>query len=105
MGIQTLAHYNTAFAQLLKFVPRHEFEAPRQSAPQGPEIAQNVPLVTVRCAQPGAVRRPRDTVSNLSVQAAELPSFTTLAARACSAARVFSPLTASSDTLALNCGE
>lgn len=73
--VQALAHHHTVFAQLLKLVPRHEFEvlANRHHAGQrlrrcsrwSQFVAMSLAQLSGRCSL-------RDIVSNLSAQAAKL---------------------------------
>ena len=73
--VQALAHHHTVFAQLLKLVPRHEFEvlANRHHAGQrlrrcsrwSQFVAMGLAQLSGRCSL-------RDIVSNLSAQAAKL---------------------------------
>ena len=74
-GVQALSHHNTVFSQLLKLVPRHEFEALANRHHEGRKLrkitrwSQFVAMATAQLAGRTSLR---DVVSNLSAQAAKL---------------------------------
>jgi len=70
-----LAHHNTVFAQLLKFVPRHEFEALANQHHEGQKLRKMSrwsQFVALSLAQLSGRSSLRDIVSNLSAQSAKL---------------------------------
>ncbi len=70
-----MSHHNTVFSQLLKLVPRHEFEALANRHHEGRKLrkitrwSQFVAMATAQLAGRTSLR---DVVSNLSAQAAKL---------------------------------
>ena len=70
-----MAHHNTVFAQLLKFVPRHEFESLANQHHEGQKLrkmsrwSQYVALCLAQVAGRSSLR---DIISNLSAQTAKL---------------------------------
>jgi len=70
-----LAHHNTVFAQLLKFIPRHEFESLASRHHQGQRLRRMTrwsQYVALFLAQVSGRSSLRDIVSNLSAQSAKL---------------------------------
>lgn len=70
-----MAHHNTVFAQLLKLVPRHEFEALANAHHTGQRLRRMSrwsQFVALTLAQFAGRDSLRDIVSNLSAQAAKL---------------------------------
>jgi len=70
-----LAHHNTVFAQLLKFIPRHEFESLASRHHQGQKLRKMSrwsQYVALCLAQVSGRSSLRDIVSNLSAQSAKL---------------------------------
>jgi len=70
-----LAHHNTVFAQLLKFIPRHEFESLANRHHQGQKLRRMTrwsQYVALCLAQVSGRSSLRDIVSNLSAQSAKL---------------------------------
>lgn len=70
-----MAHHNTVFAQLLKFVPRHEFEALANQHHEGQKLRKMSrwsQFVAMGLAQLSGRSSLRDIVSNLSAQTAKL---------------------------------
>ena len=70
-----MAHHNTVFAQLLKFVPRHEFEAFVNQHHEGQKLRKMSrwsQFVAPSLAQISGRFSLRDILSNLSAQAAKL---------------------------------
>ena len=70
-----MAHHNTVFAQLLKFVPRHEFEALANQHHEGQKLRKMSrwsQFVALSLAQLSGRSSLRDIVSNLSAQSAKL---------------------------------
>jgi putative transposase len=70
-----LAHHNTVFAQLLKFIPRHEFEALANQHHQGQKLRKMThwsQFVALTMAQLSRRSSLRDIVSNLTAQATKL---------------------------------
>ena len=69
---ELMAHHSTILTQLLKLVPRHEFEALAKRFHKGTQSAQHDPLGAVRGAGFGAALSGRcglrDVVANLSAQ-------------------------------------
>ena len=70
-----MVHHNTVFLQILKLVPRHEFESLAQKHHQGHELrkmtrwSQFVSLGPAQLAERVSLR---DVVSNLKTQACKL---------------------------------
>ena len=74
-GNQALAHNNTVFAQLLKLVPRHEFETLASQHHEGRRLRKMTrwsQFVAMALAQLSGRNSLRDVVSNLSVHTAKL---------------------------------
>jgi len=74
-GIQALAHHNTVFAQLLKLVPRHEFETLAIQCHEGRRLRKMTrwsQFVAMALAQLSGRNSLRDIVSNLSAHTAKL---------------------------------
>ena len=74
-GVQALSHHNTVFSQLLKLVPRHEFEALANRHHEGRKLRKMTrwsQFVAMATAQLAGRTSLRDVVSNLSAQAAKL---------------------------------
>jgi len=74
-GNQALAHHNTVFSQLLKPVPRHEFETLANRHHQGRKLRKVTrwsQFVAMATAQLSGRASLRDVVGNLSAQAAKL---------------------------------
>jgi len=74
-GVQALSHHNTVFSQLLKLVPRHEFEALAMRHHEGRKlrkISRWSQFVAMATAQLSGRTSLRDVVSNLSAQTARL---------------------------------
>lgn len=70
-----MAHHNTVFAQLLKFIPRHEFESLANRHHQGQKLRKMSrwsQYVALFLAQVSGRSSLRDIVSNLSAQSAKL---------------------------------
>jgi putative transposase len=70
-----LAHHNTVFAQLLKLVPRHEFETLAKTHHRGRSLRRInrwSQFVALALAQLGGRQSLRDIVGNLAAQAASL---------------------------------
>lgn len=70
-----MAHHNTVFAQLLKFVPRHEFESLANRHHEGQKLRKMSrwsQYVALCLAQVAGRSSPRDIVSNISAQTAKL---------------------------------
>lgn len=70
-----MAHHNTVFAQLLKLIPRHEFETLANQHHEGQrlrKITRWSQFVALSLAQLGGRCSLRDIVSNLSAQACKL---------------------------------
>ena len=70
-----MAHHNTVFAQLLKFVPRHEFESLANQHHEGQKLRKMTrwsQYVALCLAQVSGRSSLRDIVSNLSAQTAKL---------------------------------
>ncbi len=70
-----MAHYNTVFSQLLRYIPRHEFEtlANRHHAGRSFRTASRwSPFVTMAIAQLAGRNSLRDIVENISAQAQRL---------------------------------
>jgi putative transposase len=74
-GNQALAHHNTVFAQLLKFVPRHEFETLANQCHAGRRLRKMTrwsQFVAMALAQLSGRNSLRDVVSNLTAHNAKL---------------------------------
>jgi putative transposase len=74
-GEQALAHHNTVFSQLLKLVPRHEFETLANQHHEGRKLRKLTrwsQFVAMALAQLSGRSSLRDVVSNLSAQASKL---------------------------------
>lgn len=70
-----MAHHNTVFSQILKFVPRHEFESLSQAHHQGRSLRKMTrwsQFVSLGLAQLAGRISLRDVVSNLKAQAHKL---------------------------------
>ncbi|KRW82292.1 hypothetical protein AQ621_11870 [Marinobacter sp. P4B1] len=70
-----MAHNNTVFSQLLKLVPRHEFEVLANQHHAGRKLrkmTRRSQFVAMATAQLSGRSSLRDMVSNLSAQAAKL---------------------------------
>jgi len=70
-----LAHHNTVFSQLLKLVPRHEFEALAKQHHQGRKLRKMSrwsQFVSLGLAQLSGRNSLRDIVSNISAQTSKL---------------------------------
>ena len=70
-----MAHHNTVFAQLLKFVPRHEFESLANQHHSGRTLRKMTrwtQFVSMATAQLSGRHSLRDVVSNLTAQARKL---------------------------------
>lgn len=70
-----MAHHNTVFSQLLKLVPRHEFEALANRHHEGRKLRKMTrwsQLTAMMLAQLSGRSSLRDVVSNLSAQTAKL---------------------------------
>ena len=70
-----MAHHNTVFAQLLKFIPRHEFETLANRYHEGQKLRKMSrwsQFVALSLGQLAGRASLRDIVSNLSAQAAKL---------------------------------
>ena len=70
-----MAHHNTVFAQLLKFVPRHEFESLANQHHSGRKLRKMTrwaQFVSMATAQLSGRNSLRDVVSNLAAQARKL---------------------------------
>ncbi len=52
-----MSHYNTVFSQLLKLIPRHEFESLAKQAPYRSIFPNGVAMVAVRNHVDGAIVR------------------------------------------------
>ena len=74
-GEQALAHHNTIFSQLLKLVPRHEFETLANQHHEGRKLRKMTrwsQFVAMALAQLSGRSSLRDVASNLSAQASKL---------------------------------
>jgi hypothetical protein len=74
-GKQALSHHNTVFAQLLKFIPRHEFEALATKHHHGRQLRKMsrwLQFISLTMAQLTGRISLRDIVSNLSAQSHKL---------------------------------
>ena len=70
-----MAHHNTVFSQILKLVPRHEFESLARAHHQGRKLRKMTrwsQFVSLGLAQLAGRTSLRDVVSNLKVQAGKL---------------------------------
>jgi len=70
-----MSHYNTIFSQILKFVPRHEFETLAKEHHSGRSFrtaSRWSQFVTLAMAQLAGRKSLRDIVENISVQAHRL---------------------------------
>ncbi len=70
-----MAHHNTVFSQLLKLVPRHEFETLANRHHEGRKLRKITrwsQFVAMATAQLSGRSSLRDVVSNLSAQVAKL---------------------------------
>lgn len=75
LGKQALSHHNTVFSQLLKFIPRHEFESLAVQHHQGRKLRKMsrwLQFVSLSLAQLTSRVSLRDIVSNLSAQSHKL---------------------------------
>ena len=67
-----MAHHNTVFAQLLKFVPRHEFESLANQHHSGRRLCKMTrwtQFISIAMTQLSGRNRLRDVVNNLKAQA------------------------------------
>jgi len=90
-GIQALAHNNTVFSQLLKLVPRHEFETLAKQHHEGRRLRKMTrwsQFVAMALSQLSGRASLRDVVSNLSAQTAKLYHLGTTVVTRSSLARV-----------------
>ncbi len=90
-GNQALAHNNTVFSQLLKLVPRHEFETLANQHHKGRRLRKMTrwsQFVAMALAQISGRASLRDVVSNLSAQTAKLYHLGTAVVTRSSLARV-----------------
>lgn len=74
-GVQALSHHNTVFSQLLKMVPRHEFETLANQHHEGRKLRKMTrwsQFISMSLAQLSGRSSLRDVVSNLSAQTAKL---------------------------------
>lgn len=74
-GNQALAHHNTLFSQLLKLIPRHEFETLSNQHHTGQKLRKMTrwsQFVSMAMAQLSGRVSLRDLISNLSAQTAKL---------------------------------
>jgi hypothetical protein len=74
-GNQTMSHYNTVFSQLLKLLPRHEFETLAKQHHSGRSFRTATrwsQFVTMTMAQLSGRNSLRDIVENMSAQAHRL---------------------------------
>lgn len=86
-----MAHHNTVFSQLLKLVPRHEFETLANQHHEGRKLRKMTrwsQFVAMALAQLSGRSSLRDVVSNLSAQAAKLYHLGTALVSRSSLARV-----------------
>ena len=70
-----MAHHNTVFSQILKLIPRHEFESLAQKHHQGQKLRKMTrwsQFVSLGLAQLAGRVSLRDVVSNIKVQAGKL---------------------------------
>jgi putative transposase len=90
-GNQALAHHNTVFSQLLKLVPRHEFETLANQHHTGRRLRKMTrwsQFVAMALSQLSGRASLRDVVSNLSAQTAKLYHLGTALVTRSSLARV-----------------
>lgn len=90
-GVQALSHHNTVFSQLLKWVPRHEFETLANQHHQGRKLRKMTrwsQFISMALAQLSGRSSLRDVVSNLSAQTAKLYHLGTAPVSRSSLARV-----------------
>jgi hypothetical protein len=90
-GVQALPHHNTVFSQLLKLIPRHEFETLANQHHEGRKLRKMTrwsQFVSMALAQLSGRSSLRDVVSNLSVQASKLYHLGTALVSRSSLARV-----------------
>ena len=90
-GEQALAHHNTVFSQLLKLVPRHEFETLANRHHKGRKLRKMTrwsQFVAMTLAQLSGRASLRDVVSNLTAQATKLYHLGTALVSRSSLARV-----------------
>jgi len=74
-GVQTLSHHNTVFSQLLKWIPRHEFETLANQHHAGRKLRKMTrwsQFVAMALAQLAGRSSLRDVVSSLCAQTAKL---------------------------------
>ena len=74
-GVQALSHHNTVFSQILKLIPRHEFEALAKQHHTGRSFrtaSRWSQFVTMAMAQLSGRNSLRDIVENISAQAHRL---------------------------------
>jgi putative transposase len=74
-GVQALAHNNTVFSQLLKLVPRHEFETLANQHHVGRQLRKMnrwSQFVSMALAQLSGCASHRDVVGNIAAQKAKL---------------------------------
>ena len=70
-----MAHHNTVFAQMLKFIPRHEFESLANQHHSGRRLRKMTrwtQFVTMATAQLSGRHSLRDVASNMAAQARKL---------------------------------
>lgn len=90
-GVQALAHNNTVFSQLLKLVPRHEFETLARQHHEGRKLRKMTrwsQFVSMAMAQLAGRSSLRDVTNNLSAQAKKLYHLGTSVVSRSSLARV-----------------
>ena len=86
-----MSHHNTVFSQLLKLIPRHEFETLANQHHEGRKLRKMTrwsQFVSMALAQLSGRSSLRDVVSNLSVQASKLYHLGTALVSRSSLARV-----------------
>ena len=74
-GVQALSHHNTVFSQLLKMIPRHEFETLAKQHHEGRKLRKMTrwsQFISMALAQLSGRSSLRDVVNNLSAQANKL---------------------------------
>lgn len=74
-GVQALSHHNTVFSQLLKMIPRHEFETLANQHHEGRKLRKMTrwsQFISMSLAQLSGRSSLRDVVSNLSAQTSKL---------------------------------
>lgn len=74
-GVQALSHHNTVFYQLLKMIPRHEFESLAKQHHEGRKLRKMTrwsQFISMALAQLSGRSSLRDVVNNLSAQANKL---------------------------------